>query len=274
MRGRVLLLAVVMVAVLPMAVRGTSCGADLDFHVQNWLELTRSWHEGVAYPRWDASANYGAGEPRFVFYPLVTRVLGATLGAGLAAFWMVPAIYEQRWVELWRAVGPLMRVEDSFPFRTVKLMGSPAYPGELGDLMYHNQVLRTVSWIVGGLIVATLLAAWWSRRERSSVWLPLVLAAAAICGLQLRWSEPVWRIAPKLAYVQFAWRWMLALGMVAALLASLAMGRTAWRRRTTRIGPGVALAFACAMATLAGVAYWQPSDPGGSVRDQVAAPLL
>lgn len=413
MRGRLLLAAVVLVAVLPMAVRGTPCGADFDFHLQNWLELVRSWHQGVAYPHWDASANYGAGEPRFVFYPPVTRVLGAALGmmlpwrwtplvfvalalgaagwafqrmalrlgagetastvaaclyvanpymmflvyergalaellaaawmplvveqvtgdglqlpgrrgiarlgmvvallwltdapaavmgcyllvvlaavravterrwapvmraagglalgAGLAAFWMLPAWYEQRWVEIWRAVGPLMRVEDSFPFRTVTLSGASAYPGEPGDLIYYNEVLHTVSWIVGALMVAAVAASWAAWRKRSAAWLPLTVTACAACMLQLRWSEPVWRVAPKLAYVQFAWRWMLVLGLAAAALAAVAMGQGEWSRRGTRIGAGLALAFAAAMALAAGRVWWQPCEPGDTVRAQVAA---
>jgi hypothetical protein len=37
-RRRSLLLAVVGIAVLPLAWRGTSCGQDFDFHLQNWQE--------------------------------------------------------------------------------------------------------------------------------------------------------------------------------------------------------------------------------------------
>lgn len=413
MRGRVLLALVVVVALLPMAVRGTPCGADFDFHLQNWLELVRSWQAGVAYPYWDASANFGAGEPRFVFYPPVSRVLGAALGtvlpwrwtplvfvalalgaagwafrwmalrlgageaaatlaaclyianpyvmflvyergalaellaaawmplavgqvtgyglqvpgrravaalgvvvallwltdapaavmgcyllvvlaagrawterrwapvvraagglalgAGLAAFWMVPAWYEQRWVEIWRAVGPLMRVEDSFPFHTVGLTGAPAYPAEPGDLIYHNAVLHTVSWIVGALMVAAAAAAWAAWKRRSAAWLPLTAAAGVGCALQLRWSEPVWRAAPKLAYVQFAWRWMLVLGLMAAALAAVAIGRKGWSRRGRWMGALAALAFAAAMALVAGRVWWQPCEAGDTVRAQVAA---
>ncbi|HKO11033.1 MAG TPA: hypothetical protein VJV22_03635, partial [Acidobacteriaceae bacterium] len=86
-RRRVLLLAVIGITVLPLAWRGPSCGQDFDFHLQNWLEVARSWREGVVYPHWAASPNYLAGEPRFVFYPPLSRFLGAALGCILPWAW-------------------------------------------------------------------------------------------------------------------------------------------------------------------------------------------
>ena len=80
-RRRSLLLAVVGIAVLPLAWRGTSCGQDFDFHLQNWQELVAHWQHGAIYPHWAESANYLAGEPRFVFYPPLSWILGGLLGA-------------------------------------------------------------------------------------------------------------------------------------------------------------------------------------------------
>src|ERR1700734_2729235 len=82
-----LLLASVGIAVLPLAWRGTSCGHDFDFHLESWMEVVRQWHQGLLYPHWAASANYGAGEPRFVFYPPLSWLLGAALGAALPWTW-------------------------------------------------------------------------------------------------------------------------------------------------------------------------------------------
>ena len=75
--------------------RGPSCGHDFDFHLVSWLEVARGWHSSLLYPHWAASANFGAGEPRFVFYPPVSWMLGAALGsiAGWhAAPWLFTAI--------------------------------------------------------------------------------------------------------------------------------------------------------------------------------------
>lgn len=86
-RRRALFLACAGIAVLPLAWRGTSCGHDFDFHLESWLEVIRQWHQGVFYPHWAASANYGAGEPRFVFYPPLSWLLGALLGLLLPWTW-------------------------------------------------------------------------------------------------------------------------------------------------------------------------------------------
>ncbi|MBV8455793.1 MAG: hypothetical protein JO122_04170, partial [Acetobacteraceae bacterium] len=74
-----LVFAVAGITALPLAWRGTSCGHDFDFHLESWLEVVRHWREGVLYPHWAESPNYGAGEPRFVFYPPFSWMLGALL---------------------------------------------------------------------------------------------------------------------------------------------------------------------------------------------------
>ncbi len=79
-RGTLLVLACACAVALPLAVRGSSCGHDFDFHLQSWLAVARHWRDGLFYPHWIEAANYGAGEPRLVFYPPFTWMLGAALG--------------------------------------------------------------------------------------------------------------------------------------------------------------------------------------------------
>ena len=397
------MLAVTLMAVLPLAWRGTSCGQDFDFHLQNWLEVAQSWRHGVVNPHWAASANYFAGEPRFVFYPPLSRFLGAALGCvlpwtstllaftllcllgaawslramarewagddnaalaaclyvlnpymmfvvyergamaellaavwmplvvlyglrqakawrplaltvaalwltdapagvmgcyllagivaiaamrerswrlvgraagavplglGLAGFWLLPAVYEQRWVQIREAIGPLMRVQDSFLFGHVKAAKDMS-ADDLFAVNYHNQVLRTASWIAVALMMAAAIAAWRSWRRRSPVWLPLVAGAAAIAALQLRWSDLVWRLLPKLAYLQFPWRWMLVLGMIFAGLAALALRPEPPTRRAIAVRALLALVLAVGMAAVSSAFFWQACDDEDNVAAQI-----
>jgi hypothetical protein len=89
------LLVTTLAATSLLLARGPSCGHDFDFHLVSWLEVARAWHNGLFYPHWASSANFGAGEPRFVFYPPASWMLGAALGTVVgwhAAPWLFTAI--------------------------------------------------------------------------------------------------------------------------------------------------------------------------------------
>jgi len=393
--------------VLPLAWRGTSCGHDFDFHLESWMEVVRHWREGVLYPHWASSANYGAGEPRFVFYPPLSWMLGAVLGLvmpwtwtplaftlialtlmgasffrmarewmpennatiaaclyvvnpyvlfvayeraaygellaaawmpllvlwglrasdeehagsralkrvpfkpllrlavviaglwltnapaavmgcyalavmvavtalternwaligraaggtalglGLAGFYLVPAIYEQRWVEIQRAIGEGMRVEDSFLF------------GHTGEA-FHDQVLRTASWIAVAMLAATMIAAVLSvRTRRRGLWLPLAVLAVVIACLLLPFSDVVWRYAPEIRFLQFPWRWLLVLSLVVTALAGLVLGDFAPTRAASLLRLGAVVLVAGCVGGTAWFWFWQPCDEEDNVRAQL-----
>ena len=86
MRSYKILIPVAALAiVLPLLAHGCSCGHDFSFHLQSWLEAANQFRHGTLYPRWAFSAAFNAGEPRFVFYPPVSWMLGALLVLTLPA---------------------------------------------------------------------------------------------------------------------------------------------------------------------------------------------
>ena len=90
--GPAVILVAAVVALAPQLVRGNSCGHDFDFHLLSWLDVQQNWRHGLFYPHWAPSANFGAGEPRFVFYPPLTWMLGALLGLALPWQWVPVAL--------------------------------------------------------------------------------------------------------------------------------------------------------------------------------------
>jgi hypothetical protein len=79
--GPAVILLATLVASAPQFIRkDNSCGHDFDFHLVSWLDAQATWRHGAIYPHWSHSPNYSAGEPRFIFYPPLTWMLGAALG--------------------------------------------------------------------------------------------------------------------------------------------------------------------------------------------------
>ena len=80
------------IAILPLLLKGCSCGHDFDFHILNWLEAAHQFTHGNLHPHWAYTPAYNAGEPRFIFYPPLSWTLGAILGLIFPWTW-TPILY-------------------------------------------------------------------------------------------------------------------------------------------------------------------------------------
>jgi hypothetical protein len=77
-RALLLIPIAVLLTIHPLLIHGPSCGQDLGFHIQSWLDAASQLRQGH-YPHWDTTAAWNAGEPRFLFYPPLSWLLGAIL---------------------------------------------------------------------------------------------------------------------------------------------------------------------------------------------------
>jgi len=79
-------------ATLPIAFHGNPWGHDVNLHLRAWMDAERQVHEGTLFPRWAAGANWGFGEPFFIFYPPLSRLIGVVLGL-LLPWKLVPGFF-------------------------------------------------------------------------------------------------------------------------------------------------------------------------------------
>jgi hypothetical protein len=146
---------------------------------------------------------------------LVYGAAAVLLGAALAAFYLVPAIYEQKWVDIGSALWPGVRPQDNFLFT---LINDPR----------HNRFNLLVSMVAFAELIAiagAVLLSWRRRRERQLLWWMLAVWAFAITLLMFPFTELLWQHLPKLRFMQLPWRWLLCLNVSFAMFFAMA-----WRR--------------------------------------------
>ena len=190
---------------------------------------------------------------------LGTRGLaGIVLGLALPGFYLVPAAFEQRFVQVDMAIIPNLRYQDSFLFSRT-------------DYEPHNVVTHTASVVAVAVLccaAATLGTAWLLRlrhsRESAATAgiLPILSALAAfVLFLLFPVSSPVWEHLPKLRFLQFPWRLLTVLSAVVGLAVSLIagrLGRLRWLLALVLAGLSFGQSF------LVGREFRQRNDPAES----------
>jgi len=150
--------------------------------------------------------------------PLLFGITASAIGIALAAFYVLPAAYEEKWVNISQVLSPGVQPSDNFLFTV------------LSDAD-HNHFNRLVSFIAVGEMVWLALAIWFGRKRTNSFELWAVLAAWGIATSLAMFSitSLLWNHLPQLKYVQLPWRWLLCLNVSLALF--VVMATQAWWSR-------------------------------------------
>jgi hypothetical protein len=208
----------------------------------------------------------------------LNTTLGAALGLGLASFYILPAAYERRFVQIAMAVIPNMRIQDNFLFH------------HTGDID-HDQVLHTASLIAITLIAATLITLitlyltktlhltkkaraphpsqphreGWDATPSTTqpLLLPLTILTAAITLLLTPITTIIWNHAPELAFLQFPWRLLAILAAVLALAIALALSSLNLKPLTTTT---LTLLLTAVLTYPAYTTFHQTCDPEDTVQ--------
>ena len=225
---------------LPFFWLGSASGHDFEFHAASWLDVAYQWKHGVIFPRWTAWTNYGFGEPRFIFYPPLSWVLGATLTLVLPISW-VPEVF----ILLTQTLAGM-----SAFFLLRKLVGkTPAY---LGAVFYASNPYA---------LLVTYVRSDFAEQLACAI-LPLVLLTALrLAGLLQNENQNRSSIA--LFALPFAAVWLCnaPAGVIASYSAALLFAWSVLSQRSWRIalraGGGLVLGFGLAGFYLLPAAYEQ-----------------
>ena len=178
---------------------------------------------------------------------IVAGLVAFVLGLLLAAFYIVPAVYEQTWVNIGQINSAGFLPAENFLFTQIL---DPE----------HNLVNLQISTIAVFLIAFTGIAALVShRRAKSSyfIWSALFALTCLSVFLMFSASGGVWRYAPELKFLQFPWRWLLIVSIGFAFFMGEVVAASRWR---------LILALSCAVLlngtgfAMTRITYWDSDD--------------
>ncbi|HTC79491.1 MAG TPA: 6-pyruvoyl-tetrahydropterin synthase-related protein [Terriglobales bacterium] len=194
--------------------------------------------------------------------PLWRGAGGLALGFALASFYLLPAAYEQRWVNISQVLSLGLQPADNFLYT-------------MGNDPEHNVFNWIASSVAVLLLVMTGIAAIAALQrtmqgqesdDRKKLWRMLLILSAAAAILMVRQSAFFWAHLPKLRFVQFPWRWMAIVAVPCAYFSAAAM----MRQRVRWIWFALVLIAVCGTATVLVKKTWWDSDDIPSLQEAVA----
>ncbi|MFI5071129.1 MAG: 6-pyruvoyl-tetrahydropterin synthase-related protein [Terriglobales bacterium] len=140
-------------------------------------------------------------------------LLAVAIGMALASFYLLPAIYEQKWINIAQVLAPGVRPFDNFLFTYIHDADHDRF-NLLVSLIAFSEITA-----IAGVIV--LLRKRLSRPLSSY----FILWGVASVLVMFPFTSFAWKYFPEFQFVQLPWRWLLCLNAAFAMLFSLAWHR-------------------------------------------------
>lgn len=149
---------------------------------------------------------------------LAWATLAGLAGTAVAAFYVFPAWYEQRWVNIGQVLSVGVRPHDNFLFT------------KIADAD-HNRFNLLISIVACAeiAVVAAAAVALFKRRTQIRVRGIALIWAGLSALLMVSVSSVLWNHVPLLEFVQLPWRWLLCVDVALALLVTMTWSRWRWR---------------------------------------------
>jgi hypothetical protein len=173
--------------------------------------------------------------------PLLHGAAALALGFGIAAFYLVPAAYEQKWVNISLALASGLQPAQNFLYTII----ADAEHNTFNHIASSTAALMLV---LTGVFAALSFPRGPSNGQvlNKSLWSVLVALSVAAAFLMVRISNILWVVLPKLRFVQFPWRWMSILALPFACFISAAVHK---RMRSYRAASMIAAVLAVLAST-------------------------
>jgi len=188
--------------------------------------------------------------------PLLHGAAALALGFGVAGFYLVPAAYEQSWVNISLALASGLQPSQNFLYAVI----ADAEHNAFNRIASNTAVLM--------MVLTGVFAALSFPRGRSTaqpltknLWSGLVALSVMAAFLMVRISNIFWIVLPKLRFVQFPWRWMSILAIPFACFISAAIVHN-WMRghRAASMIAAVLAILACTATYMVRHTWWDSED--------------
>ncbi|MCL5256382.1 MAG: 6-pyruvoyl-tetrahydropterin synthase-related protein, partial [Chloroflexi bacterium] len=189
-------------------------------------------------------------------------ILGLGLGAGISAFYWLPAIMERGLI--WGGLPPRGKA-NPWGFQAYYMPGEWIYSLHIGDLYAGNGHHHPtgIYFLVGSVAALALIAAF--RRGWLRTAFPFfTLLFPALVFLQTEGSAPFWESVPLVAFIQYPWRLLDLVGICLAVIIGGAFSLLAnrleklsagWQRR---LGVAMAVGVTCLIVISTSMLPLQP----------------